>query len=124
MPVIAMAQLNRSPEDKSRRGNKPRMSDLRESGAIEQDADVVALLHREAYYKTRQARVSLGDEADVAPESEDADENVAELIIAKQRNGPVDTIKLHWSKAYTRFDNHLPGTATEYAAADTSGSPF
>lgn len=89
IPVVAMAQLNRGPEDRS--GNRPRMSDLRESGAIEQDADVIALLHRESYYKDRDATVE--------PDTE------AELIIAKQRNGPVGTIKLAFLADYTRFDN-------------------
>lgn len=89
VPVIAMAQLNRNPEDRT--NNRPRMSDLRESGAIEQDADVIMLLHRESYYKS------------------DADgfepDDSAELIVAKQRNGPVGTIKLHFNKPFTRFDN-------------------
>ncbi|MEW6200205.1 MAG: replicative DNA helicase [Planctomycetota bacterium] len=124
VPVVAMAQLNRSPEDKTRRGNRPRMSDLRESGAIEQDADVVALLHREAYYKTNQARVRLGDEDEAPPGVEDPEENVAELIIAKQRNGPVDTIKLHWNKQYTRFDNHLPGRPTDSPHPRLVPTPF
>jgi len=124
VPVIAMAQLNRSPEDKTRRGNRPRMSDLRESGAIEQDADVVALLHREAYYQTGQARVRLGDENDAGPAADDLDDATAELIIAKQRNGPVDTIKLHWNKSYTRFDNHMPGHGVDYTPADSHGTPF
>jgi len=119
-----MAQLNRSPEDKTRRGNRPRMSDLRESGAIEQDADVVALLHREAYYQTGQARVRLGDENDAGPAADDLDDATAELIIAKQRNGPVDTIKLHWNKSYTRFDNHMPGHGVDYTPADSHGTPF
>ncbi len=118
VPVIAMAQLNRSPEDKTRHGNRPRMSDLRESGAIEQDADVIALLHRESYYKTREARAV--DE----PESENDDENLAELIIAKQRNGPVDTIRLHFNRQYTRFDNHSPGTPAGYAPTGRSAGPF
>ncbi|MGE3182396.1 MAG: replicative DNA helicase [Phycisphaerae bacterium] len=97
VPVIAMAQLNRQVEGSQRRGNRPRMSDLRESGAIEQDADVIALLHRESYYKTP------GGDGD------EVDDNTAELIIAKQRNGPTDTIKLHFNRKYTRFDNHHPG---------------
>lgn len=125
VPIVAMAQLNRSPEDRSRKGNRPRMSDLRESGAIEGDADVVALLHREAYYRTPAARVKLSDEADVPMDAADPDENVAELIIAKQRNGPVDTIRLHWNKGYTRFDNHMPGREADYhAPADVPETPF
>jgi len=94
IPVIAMAQLNRKTEDRT--GNRPRMSDLRESGSIEQDADVVAMLHRESYYTTR------GSDDAAAPDDEDSG---AELIIAKQRNGPVDTIKLHFNKSCTRFEN-------------------
>jgi replicative DNA helicase len=97
VPVIAMAQLNRQVEGAQRRGNRPRMSDLRESGAIEQDADVIMLLHRESYYKTP------GEETD------GADDATAEVIIAKQRNGPTDTVKLHFNRQYTRFDNHHPG---------------
>lgn len=89
IPVVAMAQLNRSPE--GREGHRPRMSDLRESGAIEQDADVVMLLHREEYYK---------------PHDESPDiKGVAEVIVAKQRNGPVGTIKLNFNARLTRFDN-------------------
>jgi len=100
LPVVAMAQLNRNPEDRS--GNRPRMSDLRESGAIEQDADLISLLHREAYFKHAEA---------LSPE----DENSAELIIAKQRNGPIDTVKLHFNKMFTRFDN--PEIGDRYAGA-------
>ncbi len=125
VPVVAMAQLNRSPEDKSRKGNRPRMSDLRESGAIEQDADVVALLHRESYYKSHAPAARPDEEDDRPAAGDDADENVAELIIAKQRNGPVATIKLHWNKFYTRFDNHLPGRDADYYPPPDSGqSPF
>ena len=86
IPVIVMSQLNRSPE--GREGHRPRMSDLRESGAIEQDADVVMLLHREDYYHSE-------------PEYERT--NTAEVIIAKQRNGPTGTVQLIWNPAWTRF---------------------
>ena len=86
VPVVAVSQLSRAVE--SRDDHKPRLSDLRESGAIEQDADVVAMLVREEYYK-------------LTPENE----NMAELVIAKQRNGPVGDIKMVFRKEFTRFEN-------------------
>jgi replicative DNA helicase len=95
VPVICLSQLNRGPE--SRGDNRPKMSDLRESGSIEQDADVVILLHREAYYH-------VGDE-NWKIENEDR-LNEAELIIAKQRNGPTDVVKLTWDSATTRFKDY------------------
>jgi len=102
VPVIAMSQLNRSPE--GREGHRPRMSDLRESGNIEQDADVIIMLHRESYYR-QAADKETGDSAsEFSPGSEDVD-NVAELIITKQRNGPTGTVKLTWIPEWTRFEN-------------------
>ncbi len=89
VPVIVLSQLNRSPE--GREGHKPRMSDLRESGSIEQDADVVMLLHREDYYRK--------NDEDYQPT------NTAELIIAKQRNGPTGTVELVFREKVTRFEN-------------------
>ena len=89
IPVVVLSQLNRSPE--GREGHRPRMSDLRESGSIEQDADVVMLLHREDYYHR--------GEQDYQPD------NTAELIIAKQRNGPTGTVKLTFREKITRFEN-------------------
>jgi replicative DNA helicase len=89
VPVIVLSQLNRSPE--GREGHRPRMSDLRESGSIEQDADVVVLLHREDYYHRGE------------PDYQDT--SSAEIIIAKQRNGPTDTIELNFNGTYTRFGN-------------------
>jgi len=88
-PVVVLSQLNRSPE--GREDHRPRMSDLRESGSIEQDADVVMLLHREDYYHR-------GDD------SHEPD-NTAEVIIAKQRNGPTGTVKLTFREKCTRFEN-------------------
>jgi replicative DNA helicase len=102
VPVICLAQLNRGAEQ--REGNRPRMSDLRESGSIEQDADVVALLHRESYYHR-------GDPA-WDPNSAEFDEenrdklNLAELILAKQRNGPTGTVKLVWDSHVVRFKSY------------------
>jgi len=92
IPVIAAAQLNRGPAD--RETHRPRMSDLRESGSIEQDADVVALLHCEDYYHRGQA--------DYIPT------NVTELIIAKQRNGPTGIVKLVFRPECTRFEPIAP----------------
>lgn len=89
VPVIALSQLNRGSENRD--GHRPRMSDLRESGSIEQDADVIALLHREDYYRM--------SEPDFVPD------NIAELIIAKQRNGPTGTVKLAFLNKSTRFEN-------------------
>jgi replicative DNA helicase len=89
IPVIALSQLNRASE--GRDGHRPRMSDLRESGSIEQDADVIMLLHREDYYRMA--------EPDFAPD------NIAEIIIAKQRNGPTGTVKLTFINKTTRFEN-------------------
>ncbi len=102
VPIICLAQLNRGAEQ--REGNRPKMSDLRESGSIEQDADVVMLLHREAYYHR-------GDPA-WDPTSPEFDEdnreklNMTELIIAKQRNGPTGTVKLTWDPGTVRFKTH------------------
>jgi replicative DNA helicase len=91
VPVVALSQLSRSSE---RRGDdkRPMLSDLRESGAIEQDADVVCFIHREAYYNR--------DE-----EMSESDRARSEIIIAKQRNGPTGTVYLNFIAKYTRFDN-------------------
>ncbi len=103
IPVVVMAQLNRGPE--GREGHRPRMSDLRESGNIEQDADVVMLLHREGYYKQGKGQGGMGEDNFDVGHSGGDDDNIAELIIAKQRNGPTDTVKLTWCREWTRFEN-------------------
>ena len=92
VPVVALSQLSRGSEQ--RQGDKkPLLSDLRESGSIEQDADVVCFIHREEYYDR---------------ENEDI-KGQAEIIIAKQRNGPTGTIKLAYLADYTRFENLQQG---------------
>jgi replicative DNA helicase len=97
LPIICLSQLNRGSE--SREGNRPRMSDLRESGSIEQDADVVILLHREEYYHVQDEEWKVENPDKVG---------VAELIIAKQRNGPTGIVKLFWDNKTTRFKNYDP----------------
>lgn len=89
VPVLALQQLSRAPAGRS--NHRPLLSDIRESGAIEQDADVVMFIHREDYY-----------------EPETAEKNIAELIVAKQRNGSLGTVKLGWKGEYTWFMDLSP----------------
>lgn len=94
VPIIALSQLSRATETRS--DHRPQLSDLRESGALEQDADIVMFIFREEMYPV---------EGQVNPESE----GVAEIIIGKQRNGPTGTARLAFLKQYTRFENLAPG---------------
>lgn len=98
VPIICLAQLNRQAE--MTKDNRPKLSHLRESGAIEQDADVVMMVHREEYYLTAQEREQM--KAGNHPNNCLGEGN---LIIAKQRNGPTGELKLHWFQQYTRFKN-------------------
>ena len=89
VPVIALSQLSRSVEQ--RQDKRPILSDIRESGSIEQDADIVAFLYRDDYYQQQK---------EGQPES-----NVTELILAKNRHGSLGTVKLYFHKEYTKFSS-------------------
>jgi replicative DNA helicase len=106
VPVLCLAQLNRQVE--STRDNKPQLSHLRESGAIEQDADVVMFVHREEFYQTNQ-------------EDRDAVKGQAELLIRKQRNGPTGDIKLTWLHEFTRFENFQQPEYNEFTSYGSDG---
>jgi len=105
-PVLCLAQLNRQAEEA--RDHRPRLSHLRESGAIEQDADVVIFVHREEYFHRGEVAEQYAGQAD--------------LIVAKQRNGPTGEVDLHWDKYYMRFNNRAPERLNDEAPEDTRPS--
>jgi replicative DNA helicase len=106
VPVIALSQLSRASEDKTRLDNKPKLSDLRESGSLEQDADLVAMIHREGYYKPNDPTL----------------ENKAEIIIAKQRQGPTGSVPVSFLRSITRFVDET--SVEEPAAFEESQTQF
>ena len=91
IPVVCCAQLSRGPEKNGKSSNRPMLSDLRDSGSIEQDADIVMMLYREGYYKNS------------AQNADEIDMTQADVDIAKNRHGPTDRIKLHWDGQFTLF---------------------
>lgn len=111
VPVLALSQLSRAVE--SRPDKRPMLSDLRESGAIEAEADIVMFIYREAYYKMKEATSAQTDQEQHAREDwQERDKEkleVAELIIAKQRNGPTGPVKVGFLSHYARFENLAPG---------------
>lgn len=113
LPVVALSQLSRAVEQRAG-SKKPILSDLRESGSIEQDADVVMFVHREDYYTTEDLDSKPGD---TVP---------ADIIIAKQRNGPVGTIPLLFIKKYARFEEREThhGEEPDHEMADSTDTPF
>ena len=117
VPILCLAQLNRQAEGGTKDNNKPRLSHLRESGAIEQDADVVMFIHRGEYYNSSKEQ---GEDA--------GNLGKAELIVAKQRNGPTDEVNLLWFGQYTRFTNladvEEPGEYDEFSGYGNSGADF
>ena len=98
VPVLCLSQLNRQAEDS--RDHIPKLSHLRESGAIEQDADVVMFVHREEYFLHGEEKAAV--------------EGDAQIIVAKQRNGPTDTVHLSWLKDFTRFENRAAERHSEF----------
>jgi replicative DNA helicase len=103
IPIVALSQLNRSVESRTD-GKRPQLSDLRESGAIEQDADMVCFIHRPEYY-TRSDQDAEGNDI----------RGLAEFIVAKHRSGSVDDVKMRFQGRYARFENWDDNTSAKFA---------
>ncbi len=101
VPVVALSQLSRAPEQRAGDNKRPQLSDLRESGAIEQDADVVMFLYRQEYYDVLE-----GKDPTIPDKDGKTSAGMAEVIIGKQRNGPTGNVTLFFNRQYTRFENY------------------
>ena len=111
IPVIALSQLSRAVE--GRDDKRPQLADLRESGSIEQDADVVMFIYREEYYEARREPTPGTDKHVEWLERMSKVYNLAEVIIAKQRHGPIGTVRMFFDGRYTKFDD-LSDSRKEY----------
>lgn len=128
MPIIALSQLNRLVETRDEK--RPILSDLRDSGAIEQDADVILFLYRDDVYrrradKERYARLKKeGKEKDFKPEYQEQEIEKAEIIIAKNRNGEIGTVEIQYNKRYTRFEDKPDENVHEETHTRIDGAEF
>ena len=111
VPVLALSQLSRAVEQ--REDKRPHLADLRESGTIEQDADVVMFIYRQEYYEERAEPKSSGTETSLAfheryvkwQENLEKCKSIADIIVAKQRHGPIGSVQLHFESKFTKFSN-------------------
>jgi replicative DNA helicase len=111
VPILALSQLSRAVEQ--REDKRPHLADLRESGTIEQDADVVIFIYRQEYYEERSEPKSSGTESSLSfhekylkwQENLKKCKNIADIIVAKQRHGPIGSLQLHFDAKYTKFSN-------------------
>ncbi len=120
VPVIALSQLSRAPEQRTGRDKRPILSDLRESGNLEQDADLVGFIYREDYYR------NFGDD-EVDPAEKEELKGIAELIVRKNRNGPIDTVRLVFQEKFASFadlSHHDRGLMATAAPAEADDSPL